>query len=424
MGGHSVRAAAAAILTAALTPAAPATDVYPLEEETDREYGMDLVQLAYDRDARAVWDGADRGVRFAMGSLNVRQWYFEPEVKFAAPFTSWLRFLYRFERRQGLEPLMEERYRSEFELESRVWRWFYAGLRVDPAFWKREADGGVSLRFRLDRTRYLDFGYTALDFDNNYSFERSAYDEGYTELYREPPRRYEVAGAWHFPGGLAWKGEGFIRTTSVKNYTYFDDADENHTRRYNERYVTTTVTQPLPAAFELFATFTANRWEETRRYTGPPLTRPPLGDDYDGRLTLHGYGGGVYYQPAGRHRWRAGFARRYQTRNFRFTGWPYESYDYAKGEYVYDALWRVRAWRELYVETGYLGERERTDRTNVGNGYVETKVLYDNRLPIALEYKFGPTYSLKMASGLDLDRRDWGAYLIYDKAYVHVVACF
>jgi hypothetical protein len=187
---------------------------YDIEEEFDKEYAMDLFQLSYDRDWDAVWAENDIGMRLAMGSLNVRQWHLDQEVKFAAEFTDWFRFLYRYDRYEGLEPLWDERQLNEMELEFRLWRWFKLGLRTQPTFWKRYADGGFTAKFDYGPGRYVEAGYTAIDFDNNYSFRRSDYDEGYEEMFEESPQRYEAAWAWSFPWGISLEGEGFWRTPS------------------------------------------------------------------------------------------------------------------------------------------------------------------------------------------------------------------
>jgi hypothetical protein len=397
---------------------------YDIEEEFDTEYAMDLVQLSYDRDWDSLWLEKDIGVRLAMGSLNVRQWFLDQEVKVAADFTDWFRFLYRYDRYDGLEPLWDERQLNEFELEFGVWRWFKLGLRTQPVFWKRYSDAGLTAKFRRDRYRYVEAGYTALDFDNNYSFRRSNYDEGYEEIFEESPRRYEAAAAWSFPGGLRFEGEGFWRTPSIKYYTYFYGQRPDWGRRYEERYGALAVWKTLPANLEAYYRGEANLWDETRRLTDPTPGGAPLEEDFDGRLTLGSHGGGLYYQPPGRHRLRAGLERRRQTRRFIFGDRPLDNYLYEKTELVYHLLWRLRAWRELYLETGYMGESIDVDKKKLATGSAESWKWYENRVPISLEYKFGPDYAFKMASGVDLDRRDWGNYLLYDKAYAFVIACF
>ncbi len=399
---------------------------YATEEEFDAEYAMDLVQLSYDRDWERIWATHDVGVRLAMGSLNVRQWLLNQEVKVAAPFTDWFRFLYRYDRYEGLEPLWDERQLNEFELEFGIWRWFKLSLRTDPAFWKRYSDAGFSAKFRYDRERYVEVRYTAIDFDNNYSFQRSKYDEGYEEIFRQNPRRYEAAGRWSFPLGFSITGEGFWRTPSTKYYTYFYGQRPDWARRYAERYGAATVWKKLPANLEAYYRGEANEWEETRRLTDPPLGEFRLEENYDGRLTLASHGGGVYYQPPGRHRVRAGLERRRQTRRFNFADRPSQSYHYEKTEWVYHLLWRLRTWRQLYLETGYIGEVMDIGKINLDTGSRETldRDKAQNRVPISLEYKFGEDYAFKMASGVDLDSRDWGDYLIYDKAYAFVTACF
>jgi hypothetical protein len=397
---------------------------YPIEEEFDKEYAMDLVQLSYDRDWDRVWADNDIGVRLAMGSLNVRQWFLDQEVKVAADFTDWFRFLYRYDRYEGIEPLWDERQLNEFELEFGVWRWFKLGLRAEPTFWKRYSDVGFTTKFRYDRNRYVEAGYTAIDFDNNYSFRRSSYDEGYEEMFAKSPRRYEFAAAWSFPGGVRVEAEGFRRTPSIKNYTYFYGQEPDWRRRYAEKYAFFTVSKTLPANLEAYYRGELNRWEETRRLTDPSAGEAPLEDSYDGRLKLDSHGGGLYFQPPGRHRLRAGFQRRRQTRRFDFDDQAFENYLYEKTELVYHLLWRVRAWRDLYLETGYIGEALDVSKTRTTVRGVETWDWTENRVPISLEYKFGPKYAFKMASGVDVDSRDWGDYLIYDKAYAFVVACF
>jgi hypothetical protein len=413
-----------AALCGALLAVAAAGAQYALEEEFDREYGMDLFQLSYDRDWERIWAGSDRGVRLAMGSLNVRQWYLDQEVKFAADFTDRFRFIYRYDRYEGLEPLYDERQWNEFELEFGVWRWFRLGLRAQPAFWKRDADAGATAKFRYDRGRYVEVGWTALDFDNNYSFRRSQYDEGYEEIYRRPPRRWEFAGAWTLPGGFGVKAEGFRRAPSEKFYDYFYGQQPARARRYAERHGAAEVWKTLPANLEAYYAAEVDGWEETERFTAPAANPAPAAGDYDARLALDSHALGLYYQPPGRHRLRAGARRRGQARRFRFTTLPYDSYLYENEEIIYHLLWRLRTWRELYVETGYAGELVRVDNTNLGNGYAETSRWAENRVPVALEYKFGENYAFKISSGVDLDERDWGQYLIYDKAYAFVIACF
>ncbi|HUU56109.1 MAG TPA: hypothetical protein VMW93_02090 [bacterium] len=397
---------------------------YDIEEEFDREYGMDLVQLSYDRDWERIWRANDCGLRLAMGSLNVRQWHLNQEVKFAAEFTDWFRFLYRYDRYEGLEPLWDERQLNEMELEFRLWRWFKLGLRTQPTFWKRYADAGVTTKFHYGPGRYVEAGYTGVDFDNNYSFERSDYDEGYEEIFKISPRRYEARAAWSFPWGLAFDGEGFVRTPSTKYYTYFYGQQLDWARRYAERYGAVTVSQALPANVEVFYRAVTNEWEETKRLTGPPPAETPLEYDYDGRLTLGSHGLGAYYQPPGRHRLHAGVQRRNQTRRFNFGSRPNLDYLYEKTEIIYYVLWRLRVWRELYVETGYMGELVGDDKKHLTRGFSEEWAWAENRAPISLEYKFGENYAFKMSSGLDLDRRDWGDYLYYDKAYAFVIAGF
>lgn len=397
---------------------------YEIEEEVDNEYAMDLVQLSYDRDWDKIWAEHDLGFRLAMGSLNVRQWHLHQEVKLAADFADWFRFLYRYDRYEGLEPLWEERQQDEVELEFGLGRWFKLGFWTQPTFWKRYSDAGFTAKFRRDRARYVEAGYTAIDFDNNYSFERSQYDEGYEEIFDLPPRRYEARAGWTFPWGTAFDGEAFIRTPSTKYYTYFYGQQPDWARRYAERYGAATVSQALPANLELFYRGEANLWEETRRLAGPPPGLPPPEYDYDGRLTLGSHGAEVYYQPPGRHRLRGGLERRHQTRRFIYGGRPLENYLYEKAELVYHLLWRLRTWRGLYLETGYVGESVGVDRTGLARGYVDRWRWYENRIPISLEYKFGPNYAFKMASGVDLDPGDWGDYLIYDKAYAFIMAGF
>jgi hypothetical protein len=397
---------------------------YDIEEEFDTEYAMDLLQLSYDRDWEAIWDENDVGLRLAMGSLNVRQWHLNQEVKFAAEFTDWFRFLYRYDRYEGLEPLWDERQLNEMELEFRLWRWFKLGLRTQPTFWKRYADAGFTAKFDYGPGRYVEAGYTAIDFDNNYSFERSDYDEGYEEIFEQSPKRYEAAWAWSFPWGIVLEGEGFWRTPSVKYYTYYDGQRPDWGRRYAERYGSLTVRKGLPANLEAYYTGEANLWEETRRLTDPPVGEIPLEEDYDGRLTLASHAAGIFYQPPGRHRLRGGLERRFQSRRFTFGAQPNENYLYEKTELVYHLLWRLRTWRELYLETGYMGEKIDINKDRFFYESIDKWKWYENRVPISLEYKFGTNYAFKMASGIDLDSRDWGDYLIYDKAYAFVIACF
>lgn len=399
---------------------------YDTEEEFDVEYAMDLVQLSYDRDWERIWADHDIGIRFAMGSLNVRQWFLNQEVKLAADFTDWFRFLYRYDRYEGLEPLWDERQLNEFELEFGIWRWFKLGLRTDPTFWKRYSDAGFTAKFRYDRGRYVEAGYTAIDFDNNYSFRRSKYDEGYEEMFEESPRRYEAAWGWSFPLGFNCTGEAFWRTPSKKFYTYFYGQRPNWARRYAERYAAATARKKLPANLEAYYRGAASEWEETRRPTDAPSGEVPQEENYAGRLTLTSHGAGAYYQPPGRHRVRGGLERRRQTRRFNFADRPRQSYDYGKTEWVYHLLWRLRTWRELYLETGYMGEIINAEKTNLDTGFRDTmdREKTQNRVPISLEYKFGDKYAFKIASGVDLDSRDWGQYLVYDKAYAYVIACF
>ena len=286
-----------------------------------------------------------------MGSLNVRQWFLDQEVKVAADFASWFRLLYRYDRYEGLEPLWDERQLNEFELEFGVWRWFKLGLRAEPSFWKRYSDVGFTTKFRYDRNRYVEAGYTAVDFDNNYSFRRSSYDEGYEEIFEESPGRYEFAAAWSFPWGFRSEGEGFWRTPSVKNYTYFYGQQPDWSRHYAEKYGSLTIWKTLPANLEAYYRGEANLWEETRRLTDPPAGEAQSEENYDGRISLllGSHGGGLYFQPPGRpHRLRVGFQRRRQTRRFDFYDTPLESYFYDKTELVYHlALARADLARAL-----------------------------------------------------------------------------
>jgi hypothetical protein len=71
-----------------------------------------------------------------------------------------------------------------------------------------------------------------------------------------------------------------------------------------------------------------------------------------------------------------------------------------------------------------MGEKIDIDKDRLFYESAEKWNWYENRVPISLEYKFGENYAFKMASGIDLDSRDWGDYLIYDKAYAFVIACF
>lgn len=418
--------AAAGAVLGAVGPAAGqyVPGPYPIEEEFDKEYAMDAFQLSYDRDWENTWFAHDRGFRLAMGSLNVRQWHLNQEVKFAADFTDWFRFLYRYDRYEGLEPLWEERQLNEFELEFGIWRWFKLGLRTEPTFWKRYADGGFTGKFRYDADRYVNFGYTTLDFDNNYSFERSKYDEGYEEIYRLRPRRYELETAWAFPGGFRLRGEGFYRKPSTKYYDYFYGQEPDWARRYAERYASLTLTQALPRNVEVYYEGDWNKWEEARRPLDPGVTEIPLAEHFGGWMTLESHGGGAYYQPPGRHRLRGGGQRRFQQRHYRFPSAPANSYHYEKTETMAYLLWRLRLWKELYLETGYMGEIIDIEIENLSNGYLNKWNWAENRIPITLEYKFGEKYFFKMSSGIDLDERDWGQYLIYDKAYAFVSACF
>jgi hypothetical protein len=397
---------------------------YEIEEEFDKEYGMDLVQLSYDRDWNRIWETHDRGFRVSMGSLNVRQYYADQEVKFAADFTDWLRFLYRYDRYEGLHPLWEERQRNDFELEVRPWRWFKIGVRTEPTFWKRYADIGATGKFHYGPDKYVDFAYTAIDFDNNYSFEHSNYDEGYEEIYGRQPRRYEVAASWALPAGFRVCGEGFYRTPSTKYHTFFYGQEPDRARRYAEKHAAFSVWKELPAHVDVFYEGEANRWEETRRLVSPPTGTIRLEQDYDGRMTLESHGGGAYFQPPGRHRLRGGGHRRRQTRHFYFTYSPYESYDYVKTEWVYYLMWQLRVWRGLYLETGYMGEQINAERFDFVREFTDEWCWYENRMPIALEYKFSDKIAFKMSSGFDLDKRDWGQYLYYDKGYAFVIACF
>lgn len=397
---------------------------YPPEEETDREYALDLVQLYFDRDWEAIWERTDNGVRLSMGSLNVRQWFVYQEVKLAAAFTSRLAFKYNYYRREGLEPLWDERQKNEFGFEGRPFGKLWLGLYTTPAFWKREADAAFVGAWREQGRRWLEVRFTAVDFDNNYSFRRSGYDEGYEEIFQQPARRYEIAAGWIWPFGLSARGSAFVRAPAVKVYDYFYGQRPDWSRRFAERSVAGELWQTFTPVWEVYVSGRTERWEEDVLPAEKTAAMVPPEEYYRGTIFLTTAGGGLYFQPPGRHRVRAGLETRRQTRRFNFPFNNWESHEYAKNELVYFLLWRLRTWRELYLETGYAGQRSATEKTYVASRWHEAKTLYDNRIPISLEYKFGEAYGFKLSSGIDLDKRDWGQYLIYDKAQAQAIACF
>jgi hypothetical protein len=405
-------------LSLPLTTTLAAEVPYPLEEDTDDEYPIDLVAMEADRDWAAAWRTSDSGVRVDMGSLNVRQWRMVTNVKLAADFTSWLRFYYRYDRVDGLEPLTEERNVHELEMEFRPYGRWYAGVRALPTFWKKDADAGLSLKYRRDRYNHFEVRYTFIDFDNNYAFEKSSYDQGFREYYAVPARRLEFEGAFVMPGAVEVRGGGFLRPASVKHHRFYYGQASDYTRRFSENNVWIETEFSPFAEWGLWFNYTKDRWNDKVMY--PAESRA---GDYDALLSLDYLRSEVRRRTAGRHSFRGGAWLRVQERNVTYPNDPPSGYDYSKTDVAYYGLWRIRAVADFYVETGYSGMRTSSSRKSRTERPPEEKSAWENRIPVAIEYKFTDRLRFRMSSGVELDHTDWGRYFAYDKAFASVIAC-
>jgi hypothetical protein len=401
-----------------LTTLTTAEEPYPLEEDTDDEYAIDLVAMEAGRDWAAAWRASDTGVRVDMGSLNVRQWRMVTKVKLAADFTSWLRFYYRYDRVDGLEPLTEERNVHELEFEFRPYSRWYAGVRALPTFWKKDADAGFSLKYRRDPANYAEIRYTFINFDNNYAFEESTYDQGFREHYSVPARRIEFEGAVTLPGSVGLRGGGFRRPVSVKHHRFYYGQAPDYTRRFSESnlWVETEFT-PFPK-WDFWVRYNRDNWSEGITYPAESRT-----GDYDADLSLDYVQSEVRRRTSGRHSFRGGVWLRLQEREVTYPNDIPSSYDYHKTDIVYYGLWRIRAVAGFYVETGYSGMRTRSSRESRTGPTTEDNAAWENRIPVAVEYKFSDRLRFRMSSGVELDHSDWGRYFAYDKAFASVIAC-
>jgi hypothetical protein len=381
---------------------------FPIPEATDDEYYLDLLCI----DPGAGWRGLELAhpnhLAWDMGSLDVRQWFTRidlagevrrdnlmagADIRRLWKLDDWSKDSDKTILVGGGAPI------------SGVW----GMVMLQPQFQKRYDEFALGAELR-SYPFVLELVWAKPGFDNNYSFRLSSQNEGYEEMYRRTPFRLELNSRytgydWRFSLNM-WR-----RFPYIKDFIDFSDKSHNLRAQWQETgvsYWNSWGDVEFPRLW-LWGDWQAAEGGERR------LEDVPVPEFY---TVLHGWDAGVGAGWGQAFRLTATGFYRYETRRGESSAELYATVHPgldANDLWRWDAIGMVRAswqlWKNLRFEVGLAAAS-----INIYGGNGSQRIWWEDRLPLALEWKMFAGCRFRIFSGIDLNRNDWAELLFYDKA--------
>ncbi|HOW27509.1 MAG TPA: hypothetical protein PK876_03265 [Elusimicrobiota bacterium] len=378
----------------------------------DSEYESDRFMSDIPWDWRESFWASPSGVQMTGGSMNIRHLYLQQDIKLRVPLVE-NRFWFRY-RYQKFDTLERNRSDSLWEFEYRPWRDWFVSFLGEPRYHKAEANMGARVRWGRAENRSVDAAILFPNFDTNYAFHNTSVNEGYQEFYDDFPKDVRLTAVW--------SGHGTSVRAQARKMTLWRKQHRDLTTpfvEYRETGGETDLSVEMRCRGERFGvTLEGEYWDELRsvwfsqtafgqgrrRDQVRRLVRPAAEWYWDhtgtariGFFTVRRRESLVYSDPA--------VASRFERQN--------ETLPFVQ---VIKKFGRV-----IEAEMAYVHDRQRTTREYGAETFSKRE---ENRLKLACGFQFTPSTSLRLVTGWELDKRDFGRFAYFDGGTVQFQAVF
>lgn len=366
----------------------------PIPEDTDDEYYLDMLCL----DPGPGWRGLElahpRHIAWDMGSLDVRQWYTRISLAADAHGSGWGAGA-DVARDWRIDQWSKDADKTDLYVGKEVTSGLWSLLIAQPEFQKRYAEIGLALEYK--NTPFTGrIGWSRPGFDNNYSFRLSSQNEGYEEMYRRAP--YIFYGDFKYCGFDNRLHIYFHeRSLYVKDFIDFENKYNNLQATWREEaagFWASWGNVEFPHSWVWCGYTDAGGGEKPLEKVARQIV--------DTKLVSWDAGSGLAWG-----------------RDFRLALTAYYRGESRQGKsdgnlHRWDGVGMARVSWQMYPDMRF--------ETGLAAGSINIRSIekderwWENRAPIALEWKLFEGCRLRMFSGIDLNRKDWAELLFYDKA--------
>lgn len=382
-------------------------------QDYDSEYELDMLQNYFASDWIWEWLSAENGIRITGGSLNIRHIYHDRYVKLRFPIIKnrmWFRYNHTI--RQVIE---DEWQFDEIEIEYSPVKNLFLSFLGDPTYHKSEIDIGWAVRYGNREDNSIQLKYLLIDYDSNYAYHNKSTNEGFERFYRDFPYEWRMKLV-----SAVYPVKIWIEGRHRSNWTRRDldlVNPNNNAIRFGREYM-------LEGEI---------RWD--REVFSPSI-------DFFGRFTRKGISYEVPRSDGDHTRWeKRVFVRPqvviYFSERFELdSGCELVKHD---GEDVYPGtaflykyfdnrniipfiIGRLHIKGPLYGEAGYM--HGTIDERKIEGNLSYRRIKRENRLRLAADFKFITGTRLKIITGWDLDREDWGKFALFDGGYIQFQTSF
>lgn len=386
---------------------------FPSPRDIDREYEMDVLMDYYLPETNLSYWAAPTGLRIAAGSMDIKRFYFDEELKIRFPLIDeklWTRFYHK-----RLKTIDYENNLNEIEVEHSPARNFFWSILGTPGFEKYDVDLGWAVRYAKDEANGIKIFYILTDFDNNYAFNNRSVNLGFEKFYRNMPRQWRAdikKNDDRIKGRIYFE----YNTMSVFDYNDLSNADENYTRK-SENY-------KIDSNLNWYPHRTDTDWlagmdfslRESRESEKFSILRKSENFSADERkFTIRPY---IEKKVLKNLKIFSGVTFIKHGYKITYIYSPAESYDYERKNTGAFLIGYFNLSSDMTIETGYLHDTVNWSRD------LECGHSRENRLKLGSLHKFNEKSQIKFITGWELDSEDWGKFAIFDGGHIQFQALF
>lgn len=375
------------------------------------EYELDIFQNYLSQDWIWEWLAYENGFMITGGSLNIRHIYHERKAKLRMPvIQDRLWFRYHHFIRQVIQDEWKE---NRIELEYMPLKNLYLSVFGDPTYHKSEIDIGWSARYGTSEDNSIKISYILVDYDNNYAYRNRSVNEGFERFFRDAPIEWRLKTVYTALPVKVWI-EGRHQRNWTAEYNDLNNANNNRILLGREYILEGKIQWDNEIAvpgIDFFGRVTRKgeffavprpamdhiRWE--KRILVRPQVLIPFGSEYSINV-----GCGL-----SKHDGEDSFPGNTS------------QYVYFNNRNVMPFVIGTKHMRgPAYIELGYM--HGTIDEYKIEGVNSFRNIERENRIRIALDFKFSTGARLKFISGWDLDKEDWGKLAVFDGGYVQFQA--
>ncbi|MEW6555973.1 MAG: hypothetical protein AB1349_01305 [Elusimicrobiota bacterium] len=376
---------------------------FPKSDDLDNEYEIDIFMDYFLPERNFAYLASSSGIRVTAGSLDIKRLYLQEELKIKLPLVNdklWTRFFHI--RNKTID---YERTFDEIEFEYSPLSKIYLSVLGTPEFYKHNADLGWAIRYAKDEGNGFKLAYILADFDNNYAFQHRTTNLGFEKFYQKTPKKWRIEIK---KIGHNIKSYIFFEcnTKSVFSYDDLMDTTKNYSESHESYFIDSNFSLSICSNWKFCTDFYIRETKNKKEFTIPQQAQ-----DFNDAEKKY------LVRP---------FVEQYLLNSVRlFYGFSFvkhylslQNYDYTRTNIGGFLSVVLNICSNTELEVGYI--HDDVDWTKNS----QSEYNRENRLKLAIEYKFTEKSQIKLITGWDLDKEDWGTFAFFDGGHIQLQILF